>query len=72
MAGGLIPSKGLQSVGLDVKEICLLFEDAPPEPLIINVQALQEILRIARAAHFQNEFTIVQPAFFAHIPPFLQ
>ena len=49
-------------------EMCVLRDDADPEGFIINHSAITEINRIARAAHMEENFTIVQQSFFARKP----
>ena len=50
---------------LELKEVNLLLEDSGPEGYIINDLAIAEMQRIARAAHMNKTFTVVQPTFFS-------
>ena len=42
----------------------MLMQDADPEGFVLNDSALTEIQRIARAAHMDEDFTILQHSFF--------
>ena len=56
-----------------MKEMNIIFDDCVPEGFIVNEEARNEMLRIGRAAHMKQDFTIFQPTFFSvrkhgHVP----
>ena len=55
-------------VDLELKEINVLVENRESEGFILNTNALAEIYRIARSAHLQNSFKILQHCFFILAP----
>ena len=59
-----IPTKIYADDDFVLREMNMLLEDSAPEGYIINDLALCEIQRIARAAHMQKSFTLLQPSFF--------
>ena len=60
----------LQSADSDteLREMCMLMEDDDPEGFVVNHSVINKIKRIARAAHMNHEFTILQHSFFGHKP----
>ena len=48
-----------------LKEFCLIKEDDAPKGYIVNECAINEMERIAQAAHLKRDFKIIQPTFFS-------
>ena len=48
-----------------MNELSVLWQDATLENFIVNDEAHNEMMQIARAAHFKQDFKIFQPTFFS-------
>ena len=64
MYGPILPSVVTRQSECELKEMSILSEDKAPEGFILNDHALNEMMRIAKAAYMRQNFRIYQPTFF--------